>query len=54
MEGGGLVELGGNLTDELVGTNPLADGDFKPLGDGLADGLGNLLRWFLVIGVNGG
>ena len=46
----GFVQLAGDLADQFVGGDPLADGDFQRLPDGLADGAGDFDRGFLTAG----
>ena len=43
-EGGGLVQLRSNLTDQLVGGDSLADRNFQRLPNGFANGFGNADR----------
>ena len=50
LEGGGLVQLGGNLADQLVGGDAFADGDFERLADGLADRQRDFDGGLLVVG----
>ena len=50
LEGGGLVQLGGNLTDQLVGGDAFADADLERLADRLADRQRDLEGGFLVVG----
>jgi len=45
IEGRRLRQFRGNLADELVAGDALADGDLQRLPDGRADGFGDVERW---------